>query len=83
MTDSFWESSHSFPYSYHDRIYNYTPFSLEDVAKKDYIVELNKNEKVKEHEKLKHVKKVFSSEDKEIWRLDNGIEIDLNKEISE
>ena len=78
-----WDSSHSFPYSYHDRIYNYTPFSLEDVAKKDYIVELIENEKVKSHEKLKHLKKVFSSEDKEIWRLDNGIEIDLNKEICE
>ena len=78
-----WESSHSFPYSYHDRIYNYAPFSLEDVAKKDYLVELIENEKVKNHEKLKRVKKVFSSEDKEVWRLDNGIEIDLNKEISE
>jgi len=78
-----WDSSHSFPYSYHDRIFNYSPFSLEDTAKKDYIVDLVDNEKVKSHEKLKHVKKVFSSEDKEIWRLDNGIEIDLNKEISE
>ncbi|MFW9874812.1 MAG: thymidylate synthase [Candidatus Thorarchaeota archaeon] len=78
-----WESSHSFPYSYHDRIYNYSAFSLEDSVKDDYSINLVEKQKVKIHEKLKHAKLVIKSGEKEIWRLHNGIEIDLNKEISE
>ncbi|MHA1293092.1 MAG: thymidylate synthase [Promethearchaeota archaeon] len=78
-----WDSSHSFPYSYHDRIFNYSAFSLEDSVKKDYVLNFVKKEKVKSHEKLKQAKKVFRSEDKETWKLNNGIEIDLDKEISE
>ncbi len=77
------DSSQSFPYSYHDRIYNYSAFSLEDSVKKDYVVELINNDKVKNHEKLKFAKIVSKSGDKEIWKLANGIELDLSKEISE
>ncbi len=77
-----WESSHSFPYSYHDRLYNYSAFSLEDSVKKDYKINLIDRERVKTHEKLKNAQKVFISDEKEVWKLQNGIEIDLSKEIS-
>ncbi len=78
-----WDSSKSFPYSYHDRIYNYAAFSLEDSEKKDYIVNLIDKNKVKTHEKLKFAKKVITSRETEIWKLPNGLELDLGKEISE
>jgi len=78
-----WDSSHSFPYSYHDRIYNYSAFSLEDTPKKDYKIKLVDSEKVMSHEKLKQARKINDSEDNIIWKLPNGTEIDLNKEINE
>jgi len=78
-----WDSSKSFPYSYHDRIYNYAAFSLEDSEKKDYIVNLVDKEKVKSHEKLKFAKKVITSGESEIWKLPDGLELDLSKEIVE
>ena len=31
-----WESGVSFPYSYHDRIFNYAPFALEDTIYTNY-----------------------------------------------
>lgn len=78
-----WDSTQSFPYSYHDRVYNYTSFSLEDSTKMDYEVGLIDKEKVKSHEKLKFAKKVESSGDAEVWKLSSGLEIDLSKEISD
>lgn len=78
-----WESSQSFPYSYHDRIYNYAAFSLEDSVKKEHAVKVLDKEQVKKHEKLKFAKRIYKSGEKEIWKLQNGIEIDLNREISE
>ncbi len=77
-----WDSSHSFPYSYHDRIFNYAAFSLEDSVKKDYNVGFVDRNNVKSHEKLKTAKKISSSGEKETWRLENGTEIDLTQEIA-
>ena len=77
------ESSHSFPYSYHDRIYNYSAFSLEDSVKKNYSVDLVDNEKVKGHKKLEQAKKVISSGDKHLWKLSHNKEIDLSQNINE
>lgn len=74
-------SSKSFPYSYHDRIYNYSAYSLEDSVKKNYIVDFVKKEIVRAHEKLKLAKKVESDENGAIWKLPNGIEFNLDKEI--
>jgi len=42
------ESDVSFPYSYHDRIYNYAPFSLEDTIHKNYDLKIIDNEYVRD-----------------------------------
>ena len=77
------ESDVSFPYSYHDRIYKYTPFSLEDTIHKDYTLRIINNEIVKKHQKLIKAKKVKSTPESNIWRLKNGVEFDLDKKISD
>ena len=78
-----WDSGASFPYSYHDRVFSYAPFSLEDTVHKDYELGLVDPEFVKKHQKLIKVKKVISTPDSNVWRLDNGLELDLDKNISE
>lgn len=75
-----WESGVSFPYSYHDRIFNYTPFSLEDTIHKNYDLGFVDNEFVKKHQKLKKAGKVTESN---TWKLKEGVEFDLDKKISE
>ncbi len=75
-----WESRVSFPYSYHDRIFNYTPFSLEDTIHKNYDVGFVDNEFVKKHQKLKKAEKITESN---IWKLKEGVEFNLDKTISE
>ncbi len=75
-----WESGVSFPYSYHDRIFNYSPFSLEDTIHKNYDLRFVDNEFVKNHQKLKKAKKITESN---IWKLKEGVEFDLDKTISE
>jgi thymidylate synthase (methanogen type) len=77
------ESGVSFPYSYHDRLFNYAPYSLEDSIHKVYNVDFIDNEFVKKHEKLVKAEKIKSTPSSNIWELDNGIEIDLDKSISE
>ncbi|MFX1379250.1 MAG: thymidylate synthase [Promethearchaeota archaeon] len=77
------KSDVSFPYSYHDRIYNYTPFSLEDTIHRNYDLTIIKNNTVKGHQKLLKAEKVISTPESNIWRLKNGIEFDLDKNISE
>jgi thymidylate synthase (methanogen type) len=77
------ESDVSFPYSYHDRIYNYTPFSLEDTIHKNYDLKIINNEYVKGHQKLLKAEKVKRTPDSNIWKLKNGVELDLDKNISE
>jgi thymidylate synthase (methanogen type) len=75
-----WESGVSFPYSYHDRIFNYTPFSLEDTIHKNYDLSFVDNEFVKKHQKLKKAGKITESN---TWKLKEGVEFDLDKKISE
>ena len=77
-----WDSGASFPYSYHDRIYNYTAFSLEDTIHVDYDLEFVDNEFVKKNQKLIKAEKIKSSSDTEIWKLKNGVEFELDKKIS-
>ncbi|MFX0142521.1 MAG: thymidylate synthase [Candidatus Hodarchaeota archaeon] len=77
------ESDVSFPYSYHDRIYNYAPFSLEDTIHKNYDLKIIDNEYVKGHQKLIKAKKVIRKAETNIWKLKNGLEIELDKKISD
>ncbi len=78
-----YESGLSFPYSYHDRVFNYTPFALEDTIHQYYDVDFVDNEFVKNHQKLIKAEKIKSVEDTEIWELKNGVKIELDKKISE
>ena len=78
-----WESGVSFPYSYHDRIFNYAPFSLEDTIHVNYDLEYVDNEFVKKHQKLIQAEKIESKAESNIWKLKNGVEFDLDKKISE
>ena len=78
-----WDSGMSFPYSYHDRIFNYTPFSLEDTIHVNYDLEYVDNEFVKTHQKLIQAEKIESKAESNIWKLKNGVEFDLDKKISE
>ncbi|MFX1487763.1 MAG: thymidylate synthase [Promethearchaeota archaeon] len=78
-----YKSGVSFPYSYHDRIFNYTPYSIEDSIHKNYVIDFINNEFVRNHKKLISAKKIKSTPDSIIWKLDNGIEFDLGKKISD
>jgi len=78
-----YDSGVSFPYSYHDRIYNYAPFSLEDSVHTNYDLEVVDNEFVKNHKKLVRAEKIRSTPESNIWKLNNEIELDLDKNISE
>jgi thymidylate synthase (methanogen type) len=77
------DSDVSFPYSYHDRIFNYAPFSLEDTIHRNYDLKFVDNEFVKSHQKLIKAEKVKSTPESNIWRLKNGVEFDLDKKISD
>jgi len=76
-----WDSGASFPYSYHDRIFNYVPFSLEDTIHVNYDLEIVDNEFVKKHQKLIHSDKITNGE--LTWKLKNLVEFNLNKKISD
>lgn len=76
-------SAKSFPYSYHDRIYSYSPFALEDSLLEEYIVPLRTNEEITSHEKLRFKETVKDSNGNTVWILKNGTKIVLDKEISE
>ncbi|MFX1442876.1 MAG: thymidylate synthase [Promethearchaeota archaeon] len=78
-----WDSGVSFPYSYHDRIFNYTPFSLEDTIHANYDIEFVDNEFVKKHQKLIKAEKIKSTPESTSWKLKNGVEFDLDKKISD
>ncbi len=77
------ESGASFPYSYHDRIFNYTPYALEDTIHTYYDVDFVESEFVKKHQKLIKAEMIKFSEDKVIWKLKNGVEFELDKNISQ
>lgn len=78
-----WESGASFPYSYHDRIYNYAPFSLEDTVHSNYDLELVDKEFVKKHQKLIRAEKVKSTAESTVWKINDSVELDLDKKISD
>jgi thymidylate synthase (methanogen type) len=78
-----WESGVSFPYSYHNRIFKYVPYSLEDTIHKNYEVEFVDNEFVKKHQKLAKNEKIEEKNDSTIWKLENGITFDLGRSITD
>ena len=78
-----YESGVSFPYSYHDRLFNYAPYSLEDSIHINYDLEPVNSEFVKSHKKLLRAKKIKSTPDSIIWKLTNGIELVLDEPISD
>ncbi len=78
-----WESETSFPYSYHDRIFKYTPYSLEDSIKVNYDLEFVDNNFVKKHKKLLKAGKVQISDDSVSWKLKHLVDFDLKKKISD
>ncbi|KKK43221.1 hypothetical protein LCGC14_0731840 [marine sediment metagenome] len=57
----------SFPYSYHDRIYNYTPYALEDSCHSNYNLQYVKKSDVMKHQKL--IKAGKYSPDSTIWKV--------------
>ncbi len=77
------QSAKSFPYSYHDRIYSYSAFALEDSILEEYCVPIRKNEEITSHEKLRFRKTVKESDGKLVWSLKNGTELVFDKEIAE
>ena len=77
------ESGMSFPYSYHDRIFNYAPFALEDTIHQYYDLEFVDNEFIKTHQKLVKAEKIKTTEDTVLWELKEGVEIELDKKISD
>jgi len=78
-----YESGVSFPYSYHDRIFNYTPFSLEDSIHQNYELKIVDSQFVKNHKKLIKMEKIQSFPGSNVWKLNNGIEFELDKTITE
>ncbi|MBD3214952.1 MAG: hypothetical protein GF311_20240 [Candidatus Lokiarchaeota archaeon] len=78
-----YESGLSFPYSYHDRIFSYVPYSLEDTIHRNYDVNVIDKNSVKRHQKLHETDKIIEKGDSTIWKLKNGLEFDLGKEISD
>ena len=78
-----WESGVSFPYSYHDRIFNYAPYSIEDTIHANYDLEVVNSDFVKSHQKLVKAEKIKKSDGTTIWILKSGVEFELDKEISE
>jgi len=78
-----WDSGASFPYSYHDRIFSYKPFSLEDTVHVDYDLDLVDNEFAKKHQKLRNAEKIKETNESVIWKLKNLVEFDLDKKISD
>ncbi|MBD3256526.1 MAG: hypothetical protein GF383_15630 [Candidatus Lokiarchaeota archaeon] len=78
------ESGSSFPYSYHDRIFNYTPYSLEDAIHKSYSIGSVDRDFVKSHKKLQEAGLVYQDEkQKYIWKVNNGKSLNLEHALSE
>ncbi|MEJ2294180.1 MAG: thymidylate synthase [Candidatus Lokiarchaeota archaeon] len=78
-----WDSGASFPYSYHDRIFNYTPFSLEDTIHVNYDLDIVDGEFVKNHQKLIHSEKIIKAQEGLIWNLKDNFDFNLEKQISQ
>ena len=72
-----YDSGMSFPYSYHDRIFNYTPYSLEDSSHSNYNLQYVKSDDVKKQQKL--IRDGIYSPDSTIWKVHDGSEITLSQ----
>ena len=77
-----WDSATSFPYSYHDRIFKYTPYSLEDTIHVNYNLETINPDYVKRNKKLLKAEKIKHTPESTIWRINDDFEIDLGTDIS-
>ena len=77
-----WDSATSFPYSYHDRIFKYTPYSLEDTIHVNYKLETINPDYVKRNKKLLKAEKIKHTPESTIWRINDDFEIDLGTDIS-
>lgn len=71
-----YDSGVSFPYSYHDRIYNYTPFALEDSSHTNYDLQFVKSSDVMRQQKL--IKAGNYNPKSTVWKL-CGREYDLSQ----
>jgi thymidylate synthase (methanogen type) len=78
-----WDSGASFPYSYHDRIFNYTPFSLEDTVHVNYDLDIVDSEFVKNHQKLIHSEKIVKAQEGLLWNLKDNFDFNLEKQVSQ
>lgn len=73
-----WDSDASFPYSYHNRIYSYVPYSVEDSIHVNYDLEVVNKDDVKKQKKLIKANKITG----EYWKLKNLVNFNLNQDIS-
>jgi thymidylate synthase (methanogen type) len=78
-----WDSGASFPYSYHDRIFNYTPFSLEDTVHVNYDLDIVDSEFVKNHQKLSYSEKILKTNKGLIWNLKDNFNFILEKPLTQ
>ncbi|TKJ20251.1 MAG: hypothetical protein CEE43_12960 [Promethearchaeota archaeon Loki_b32] len=78
-----YDSGVSFPYSYHDRVFNYAPFAIEDTIHKYYDIGFVDTEFIRKHQKLVKAEKIKTTESTVIWQLKDGVEFELDKKISE
>ncbi|MCK4780233.1 MAG: hypothetical protein KAT57_08595 [Candidatus Lokiarchaeota archaeon] len=78
-----YDSGVSFPYSYHDRVFNYTPFAIEDTIHKYYDIGFVDTEFIRKHQKLVKAEKIKTTESTVIWQLKDGVEFELDKKISD
>ncbi len=78
-----YDSGVSFPYSYHDRVFNYAPFAIEDTIHKYYDIGFVDTEFIRKHQKLVKAEKIKTTESTVIWQLKDGVEFELDKKISD
>ena len=68
------ESAHSFPYSYHNRIFKYVPYALEDVNHAHHDIAPYITSDIKNHKKLK----IKSQSDDLVWEYRDGKFLNLS-----
>lgn len=61
--ENLWKSESSFPYSYHDRIFNYVPYALEDIPHAHHDVMQQRWKNILSHQKLQKFIDVYGNED--------------------
>jgi thymidylate synthase len=74
-----YESESSFPYSYHDRIFRWRPFALEDTLRADYDIRPHSIETIMNHNKLRFE----NIEDEDIftsWRYRKNEHLEIDGE---